>query len=62
MTDPHTGPREGYLLLADISGYTELLTGSVTRPQHHAAWQSGRGGVEPARGVGAGLRRGSLAG
>ena len=34
MTDPHTGPREGYLLLADISGYTEFLTGTELEHAH----------------------------
>jgi hypothetical protein len=34
MTDPHTGPREGYLLLADISGYTEFLTGTELDHAH----------------------------
>ena len=34
MTDPRTGPREGYLLLADISGYTEFLTGTELEHAH----------------------------
>jgi hypothetical protein len=28
MTDPDPAPRRGYLLLADISGYTAFLTGT----------------------------------
>ncbi|MBK5111466.1 MAG: DUF2652 domain-containing protein [Thermoleophilia bacterium] len=34
MTNPDTAPQEGYLLLADISGYTEFLTGTELEHSH----------------------------
>ncbi|MEO8456907.1 MAG: DUF2652 domain-containing protein [Chloroflexota bacterium] len=34
MSTPTTGPRQGYLLLADISGYTAFLTGTELEHAH----------------------------
>ena len=34
MTTEQAGPRQGYLLLADIAGYTKFLTGTELEHSH----------------------------